>query len=343
MKPTSRRSLSVPFLVITSFALIATACSEPLEEPTGSSEDAVTTCGASLERYPVAGPHNGGWDPNALTFTCGGERANSDFYTGAGDANHTNGHLGNDIFGARGTPIVVAKSGVVTEAGSSNVGGNNVVIGDDCGWSFYYAHLDTIDRGNAVVGRRLAAGTKIGTLGNTGQATSGAPHLHFSAYPNGSYNSGIDPFPLLQSVTATACGGAPVDEPVIEPRPEGGPFPALDVRYPVSAGTWVTQCNESLDGERAWRLRAGGANATSRWAKAEYPQAIGASCGTADNELGIHPLIFRNEPAGTLGATWVVQCAESGRTRRVYQVAAWGIDSHPAAPFHHNEADDSCP
>src|SRR5687768_799065 len=92
-------------------ALSCAAVSDDGEEIVAGSPLAAK-CEPALERYPVAGPHNGGWDKEATTFSCGG-RNNSDFYRGAGDANHRNGHLGNDIFGARGTPIVAAKSGVV--------------------------------------------------------------------------------------------------------------------------------------------------------------------------------------------------------------------------------------
>jgi Peptidase family M23 len=343
MKPCASRSFALPLLFIAPFAFAVTACSAP-DEATGSNDSAVSSCGASLERYPVAGPYNCGYDPNALTFSCGGERANTDFYRGAGDTNHANGHLGNDIFGARGTPIVVAQAGVVTEAGFSSIGGNNVVIRDDCGWSYYYAHLDSLDAGNAVIGRHLQAGTKLGELGNTGQAQSGAPHLHFSVYPDGTYERGIDPFPILQSVAATACSGsvAAVDPAVIEPRPEGGPFAALDIRHAVSSGKWITQCNESLDGERVWKVTASGADAGSRWAKAAYPQLIRASCGSADGATGILPLVFRNDIAGELASTWVLHCADTGHNAAVYRVTS-DVDGHPAAPFHHYEPDDTCP
>jgi hypothetical protein len=56
------------------------------------------------------------------------------------------------------------------------------------------------------VGKWVAAGTYLGTLGNTGSAAGTAPHLHFSIYPDGSYNSGIDPYNLLRGVeSTTAC------------------------------------------------------------------------------------------------------------------------------------------
>ncbi len=82
------------------------------------------TCGASLLRYPVAGPHNGGYDKNALTYTCPAHPShapdNSDFIGGD--------HYGNDIFGAKGTPIVAPVNGTVVKAGWNNMGGNRITI-----------------------------------------------------------------------------------------------------------------------------------------------------------------------------------------------------------------------
>jgi hypothetical protein len=322
-------------------ALAITACSAAPEEESASTESPVT-CGASLERYPVAGPHNGGYDKSAATFTCGGELDNSDYYTGAGGANHRNGHLGNDIFGARGTPIVVAQSGVVVEASFTSIGGNNVVIRDDCGWSYYYAHLDSIDRGNIAVGRRVGAGSPVGTLGDTGQARGTQPHLHFSVYPNGNYSAGIDPFPLLDRVVTNACGAPANTPPPFEAteRPTGGDFEALHIKSPIGEGLWITQCNESRDGDRVWQTTAGGPDPDSRWAKAMYPQEIHNSCGDPSPE-GIYPLIFRSVHAGELG-TWVAQCTGSHDGHQaVYRTDA-EIDGHPAAVFLYVEPNDAC-
>ena len=69
------------------------------------------TCPLHLGFYPVGGPHNGGYDSNALNFTCGGAHPssspdNSDFI--AGD------HYANDLFAVDGTPAIAAVSGTVT-------------------------------------------------------------------------------------------------------------------------------------------------------------------------------------------------------------------------------------
>jgi hypothetical protein len=330
------------FLIASPIFLVfgAISCAPGDDEGIASSELAATSCQPTLERYPVAGPHNGGWDKEATQFSCGG-RNNSDFYRGNGGGNHTGGHLGNDIFGARGTPIVAAKSGVVVEVGNTSIGGLNVVIRDDCGWSYYYAHLDSIDRNTVANGARIDAGTQIGTLGDTGQAKGTAPHLHFSVYP-GNYNAGVDPFPYLEPVTATACDPVGPPAPPFEPseRPKGGDFEALEVKAVIPPGHWITQCNESADGERVWQTTSSGPDPSARWAEAKYPQHVHATCGKPSAE-GIYPIVLRTLNAGEGGGVWIAACAGGG-LQHVWRVDG-EVDGYASASFQHDEANKDCP
>lgn len=188
------------------------------------------------------------------------------------------------------------------------------------------------DTGGAIIGQHIdvyTADENPGYFFDSQVYASDVGHEPNDPGPNGEAANGV------QEETK--------EEPAVtEPRPEGGEFDALEVRAQIGEGQWITQCNESLDGERVWQTRGAGPDAWSRWAEAKYPQMISASCGTADNELGILPLVFRSEGEDALGGTWVKQCAGADRTARIYQVA-YGIDGHPAAPFHHNEIDESCP
>ncbi len=191
-------------LLMFTIASLLSACADTQPPdpaaPLGSAALGVS-CDPFLERYPVAGPHNGGYDSNALNYTCpphpGGSPDNSDWIGGD--------HYGNDIFAAKGTPIVAPRAGQVVKSGYSGVSGLRVTLRDACGWHYFHAHLDTIAPGIGV-GANVAAGDLLGTVGNTGNASGTSPHLHFSIYPD-SYNSGIDPFPYLQAVDATACSG----------------------------------------------------------------------------------------------------------------------------------------
>ena len=105
-------------------------------------------------------------------------------------------HQGIDIFAARGTRVVAAAEGRVSSASTNNLGGNVVWIRTSRGESHYYAHLDEhlVDPGTHV-----QEGEPIGTVGNTGNARTTAPHLHFGIYRHGS--GAIDPFPFVSTGT----------------------------------------------------------------------------------------------------------------------------------------------
>ena len=105
-------------------------------------------------------------------------------------------HEGLDIFAPRGTPVLAAANGVVRSTRRNRLGGNVVWLRDEFGRSHYYAHLDT-----QVVhrGQRLQVGDTLGFVGNTGNARTTPPHLHFGMYSSGSF----DPYPALQQLPTT--------------------------------------------------------------------------------------------------------------------------------------------
>lgn len=105
-------------------------------------------------------------------------------------------HHGIDIFAPRGTRVVAAAGGRVSSASTNNLGGNVVWIRTSRGQSHYYAHLD---EHLVRAGTHVRAGEPIGTVGNTGNARSIAPHLHFGIYRRG---GAIDPFPFVFTGTA---------------------------------------------------------------------------------------------------------------------------------------------
>lgn len=118
-------------------------------------------------------------------------------------------HHGIDIFGRRGTPVVAAADGLVTSVGTNNLGGNVVWVARGLGGeSHYYAHLDTQ---SVSTGRRVRVGEVLGTVGTTGNAAGGAPHLHFGIYTR---SGPVDPLPYLQPAVAppAAIVAAPLGE-----------------------------------------------------------------------------------------------------------------------------------
>jgi peptidoglycan LD-endopeptidase LytH len=133
--------------------------------------------------FPVAGK-----DPGAVASTFGAPR----------DGGRRQ-HHGIDIFAPRGTKAVAAATATVLHVGTNRLGGNVVWLrADDPPLVLYYAHLE---RALVERGQRLEAGAVVGEVGNSGNARSTAPHLHFGIYGRGP----IDPHPFV----ARARGRAP--------------------------------------------------------------------------------------------------------------------------------------
>ena len=103
-------------------------------------------------------------------------------------------HHGVDIFAPRGTPVLAAAEGVVNRVELTNLGGKVVWLRDPVrNANLYYAHLDS----QAVrSGQRVNVGDTLGFVGNTGNAITTPPHLHFGMYRRG--EGPVDPFPFLE-------------------------------------------------------------------------------------------------------------------------------------------------
>jgi len=101
-------------------------------------------------------------------------------------------HEGVDIFAPRGTPAVAATDGYITRTGETKLGGRVVWLADAQGQHLYYAHLD---KQLVQPGQRVRAGDTLGLVGNTGNARTTAPHLHFGIYRAG--RGAVDPWPFL--------------------------------------------------------------------------------------------------------------------------------------------------
>lgn len=92
-------------------------------------------------------------------------------------------HHGVDIFKPRGTPALAAAAGVVSSVDTTDIGGRVVWLREAGGrHSIYYAHLE---RPLVREGQRVQAGDTVGLVGNTGNARTTPPHLHFGAYRRG--------------------------------------------------------------------------------------------------------------------------------------------------------------
>ena len=104
-------------------------------------------------------------------------------------------HRGNDLFAPRGQPLYAVASGTVllTQGGR---GGTALWLAADHGVDYYYAHLDGYASGVSS-GTRVSRGQVVGYNGNTGNARTTPPHLHFQLHPKGRTSAPVNPYPTL--------------------------------------------------------------------------------------------------------------------------------------------------
>ncbi len=104
-------------------------------------------------------------------------------------------HEGIDIFAPKLTPALAAANGKVTRVNENDLGGKVVWVRPDSkDYVLYYAHLD---QQLVTDGQEVRTGDTLGLVGNTGNAKTTAPHLHFGIYTG---SGAIDPFPFVNPV-----------------------------------------------------------------------------------------------------------------------------------------------
>ena len=117
----------------------------------------------------------------------------------ATDKNHQKGHDGIDVRAEKGAIAQSMADGKVINVANTPKGGLNLTIKFDNGYKAYYAHLESI---TVKVGESVKAGAQVGTVGNTGNAQRGVPHIHLQVWsPAGSL---INPASLFSFPKYTA-------------------------------------------------------------------------------------------------------------------------------------------
>lgn len=133
-------------------------------------------------------------EENAFAFPVEGHGPTSilSFFGAARDGGRRQ-HHGVDVFARRGTPVLASVDGRASRIRTTRLGGKVVWIRDSFREaSIYYAHLDSQ---HVSDGDLVKQGDTIGFVGNTGNARTTPPHLHYGIYRRG--QGPIDPFPLL--------------------------------------------------------------------------------------------------------------------------------------------------
>lgn len=116
---------------------------------------------------------------------------------GAGRSDVPGGwHHGDDIFVPIGTPVVAVADGTLNRVGWEKVGGWRLWVRDKNGDEFYYAHLSGYTP-LALRGGKVKAGQVLGFVGDSGDAATTPPHLHFEVHPRTllrlHYDGAVDP------------------------------------------------------------------------------------------------------------------------------------------------------
>lgn len=102
-------------------------------------------------------------------------------------------HEGVDIFAKRGTPVISNIDGVVWKLEENRLGGTSVWLYGAGGTLHYYTHLNAYAE-NLHEYQIIKRGDVIAYVGNSGNAKTTPPHLHYGIYLNG---KAVNPYPLL--------------------------------------------------------------------------------------------------------------------------------------------------
>ena len=126
-------------------------------------------------------------------------------------------HQGTDIFASQGTPLVAVERGVLIKVGTDILGGTKLWLVGASGTRYYYAHLSAFAEGT-VENKVVVAGEVVGYVGNSGNAATTPPHVHFEVHPGG--GAAVNPYPLLRMVddAQRRVAGQPLSPTSTRPR-----------------------------------------------------------------------------------------------------------------------------
>jgi peptidoglycan LD-endopeptidase LytH len=101
-------------------------------------------------------------------------------------------HTGTDMLAPRGTPVLAPFAGTAVQKSSSR-GGLSIYLNAPGGMQIFGAHLSSYGAAGKV-----KAGAIIGYVGNTGNASGAAPHLHIEIHPK--KGAKTNPYPIMKKI-----------------------------------------------------------------------------------------------------------------------------------------------
>src|SRR5262245_33033962 len=147
-------------------------------------------------------------------------------------------HPGNDLMGAKLDHGLAANDGTITfvRADSSGHSGNMLILTGTDGWKYWYIHINNDTPGTddgknpalwrfapgIVVGAHVTRGQFIAYMGDSGEAETTAPHLHFELHrPDDTF---IDPYTSLRLAQGAGANGlcSYPSNPATHPNPAAG-------------------------------------------------------------------------------------------------------------------------
>jgi murein DD-endopeptidase MepM/ murein hydrolase activator NlpD len=173
----------------------------PFPNATATPQQGTTPAPAPPQSEPT--PEGAGANiPGSLLIPVAGVRAEElrDTYSEARSEGRVHNSI--DIIAPKGTPVLAAADGRVVKLFQSDKGGTTIYQrGTDGKTIYYYAHLDRYGDGLAE-NKEVRRGEVIGYVGDTGNATPGNFHLHFSVWitedPKRYWDGvNLNPYPLL--------------------------------------------------------------------------------------------------------------------------------------------------
>lgn len=127
-------------------------------------------------------------------------------------------HAGVDVFAPKLTPVVAVKAGTVSSIHAESGDCCWLTVRHDDGWSSWYLHLNNDSYGtddgrgvgirpDLVEGMRVEQGELLGWVGDSGNAETAVPHLHFELHAP--WGAAIDPGPSLFRAMARRASAFP--------------------------------------------------------------------------------------------------------------------------------------